>query len=92
MELILIQTGSSLMGSGTLIGETKIPLTASGSADNGQVKLNAKTVIGKYVNQIDKHYEMDLLLSDGALSGSYQAYSGESSVGKGHATATRPGA
>lgn len=91
MELILIQTGSSIMGSGSLTGETKIPLTASGSIDNDKIKLNVKTVIGKYVNQIDKHYEMDLLLSGGALSGSYQAYSGESSIGKGHVTATRPG-
>ena len=92
MELILIQTGASIMGSGNLDGQTKIPLIASGSLNNGNLKLNVKTVVGKYVNQIDKHYDMDLNLADGGLSGSYQAYSGETSIGKGRVTATRSGA
>ncbi len=92
MDLILIQTGASIMGSGNLDGETKIPLIASGSINNGNLKLNVKTVVGKYVNQIDKHYNMDLKLADGSLSGSYQAYSGETSIGNGRVAATRPGA
>jgi len=92
MDLILIQTGTSIIGSGNLGGETNIPLTASGSIDNENLKLNVKTVVGKYVNQIDKHYDMDLKLADGALSGSYQAYSGDDSIGKGRVTATRQGA
>ncbi|MFB3765111.1 MAG: hypothetical protein ACE14P_07665 [Methanotrichaceae archaeon] len=92
MELILIQTGTSIMGSGSLIGDTKIPLTASGSLDSDKLKLDVKTVVGKYVNQIDKHYEMDLKLANRDLSGSYKAYSGETSTGKGRVVATRPGA
>ncbi len=92
MELILIQTGGTIMGSGNLNGETKIPLIASGSLNGDKLKLDVKTVIGKYVNQIDKRYTMDLKLTDSALSGSYEAYSGETSVGKGRVAATRPGA
>ncbi len=92
MELILIQTGGSVMGSGSLNGETKIPLIASGSLSGDKLKLDVKTVVGKYVNQIDKRYTMDLKLTDSALSGSYEAYSGETSVGKGRVAAARPGA
>jgi hypothetical protein len=91
MELILIQTGGDIMGSGSLSGDTKIPLIASGSLDNDNLKLDVKTVIGKYVNQIDKQYKLDLKVADSTMSGSYEAFTDEASTGKGNAMATKPG-
>lgn len=93
LELVLIQTGERIMGSGTLSeGNTKIPLTASGSVSRNKIELDAKTVVGDYVNQIDKSYSIELSMSgDGSFSGSYEAYEGEKFTGEGNATAVRPG-
>ncbi len=92
LELILIQTGERLMGSGTLSeGKTKIPVTASGSVSRGKLQLEAKTVVGDYVNQIDKSFEMELAESGSAFSGSYEAYEGEKLLSEGNATALKPG-
>lgn len=92
LELVMIQTGDRLMGSGTLNkGETKIPVTASGSISRDKMKLDAKTVVGEYVNKIDERYKIDLSKKNGAFSGSYEAYAGEKFTGKGNATASKPG-
>src|SRR5512136_573006 len=57
MDLILIQTGKTIMGSGTLNeGSDKLQLIASGSLGKNDLKLDAKTVVGDFVNKIDKRY------------------------------------
>jgi hypothetical protein len=93
LELVLIQTGERVMGSGTLSEDkTKIPVTASGSVSRNRIELDAKTVVGDYVNKIDKSYNIKLAKSgDGSFSGSYEAYEGEKFKGEGNATAIRPG-
>lgn len=92
MELILIQSGETIMGSGTLNDHgNKIPLMASGSVAGNSMKLEVKTVVGKYVNQIDKSFTLDLVKVDRQISGSYEAYSGESLDGQGKVTASRFG-
>ncbi len=92
IELVLIQTGERLMGSGTLSeGKTKIPVTASGSVSRDRLELDVKTVVGDYVNQIDKSYNIRLASSDGTYSGDYEAYEGEKFIGEGNATAVKPG-
>jgi hypothetical protein len=92
MELVLIQTGERVMGSGTLNeGKTKIPVTASGSVSRNRLELDAKTVVGDYVNQIDKSYNVKLAESDGSFTGSYEAYEGEKFISEGNATAVKPG-
>jgi len=92
LELVLIQTGERIMGSGTLNeGKTKIPVTASGSVSRNRLELDAKTVVGDYVNQIDKSYNMKLAESDGTFTGSYEAYEGEKFISEGNATAVKPG-
>lgn len=90
MDLILIQSGETIMGSGTLNDHgNKIPLMASGSVAGNSMKLDVKTVVGKYVNQIDKSFNLDLVKVDRQISGSYEAYSGESFEGEGKVTASR---
>lgn len=92
LDLVLIQTGERVMGSGTLNeGKTKIPVTASGSVSRNRLELDAKTVVGDYVNQIDKSYNVKLAESDGTFTGSYEAYEGEKFISEGNATATEPG-
>lgn len=92
LELILIPTGQGFMGSGNLIeGKTKIPVTASGSVSRDRVQLEAKTVVGDYVNKIDKSFSMELAESGGIFSGSYEAYEGEKLLSEGNATASKPG-
>lgn len=92
LELILIPTGQGFMGSGNLIeGKTKIPVTASGSVSRDKVQLEAKTVVGDYVNKIDKSFSMELAESGSIFSGSYEAYEGEKLLSEGNATASKPG-
>ena len=92
LELVLIQTGERIMGSGTLNeGKTKIPVTASGSVSKNRLELDIKTVVGDYVNQIDKSFNVKLAESDGDFSGSYEAYEGEKFLSEGNATAIEPG-
>ncbi len=93
MDLILIQSGERIMGSGTLNDRgSKIPLVASGSVSGNSFTLNVETVVGKYVNQIDKRFSLDLVKVERQVSGSYEAYSGESLDGEGKVTASRFGA
>lgn len=92
MDLILIQSGESVMGSGTLNDQgNKIPLMASGSVAGNSLKLDVKTVVGKYVNQIDKRFSLDMVKVDRQISGSYDAYSGDSLDSQGKITASRFG-
>jgi len=93
MDLILIQSGDTVMGYGTLNDHgNKIPLmVTSGSVAGSSLKLDVKTVVGDYVNQIDKSFNLDLVKVDRQISGSYEAYSGETFDGQGKVTASRFG-
>ena len=92
LDLVLIQSGETIMGSGTLKEQnTKIPVTASGSVDGNSITLDVKTVVGEFVNKIDKSYDLELVKVERMISGTYEAYSGEDSAGKGNATASRIG-
>ncbi|MDD1750974.1 MAG: hypothetical protein LUO89_13995 [Methanothrix sp.] len=93
LDLILIQSGETLMGSGTLNDKgTKIPVTAKGDVSGNSMSLKVATVVGEYVNQIDKSFNLELVKVDRKVSGSYEAYSGEDMTGKGNATASGYGA
>lgn len=93
LDLILIQAGETLMGSGTLNDQgAKIPVTAKGAVSGNSVTLNVATVVGEYVNQIDKRFTLELVKVDRSVSGAYVAYSGEDLTGKGNATASGFGA
>ena len=90
MDLILIQTGERVQGSGNLNeATTKIPVIAKGSVSANSMTLDVQTVVGEYVNKIDKSFNLDLVKVDRVISGSYEAYSGEDLTSKGNATASR---
>lgn len=91
LDLILLSVGSDrTMGSGTLIENgTRIPVTASGTIADQEVTLTTKTVVGNYVNQIDKEYDLDLFTANNALSGTYVLKSGGKFLDKGNATAVK---
>jgi hypothetical protein len=87
LELILFASQDRVMGSGTLVEDgAKIPLTASGSVSANELLLTAKTVIGDYVNQIDRQFELDLFMSQGTLSGTFLLKSAGKFLAKGNAT------
>jgi hypothetical protein len=92
LDLILFTNQERVMGSGTL-GEdgTKIPLTASGTVNAKELTLTAKTVIGDYVNQIDRQFDLDLLMVNSTLSGTYLLKSAGKFLGKGNATMAKSG-
>jgi hypothetical protein len=91
LDLILLSVGSNrIMGSGTLVEDgTKIPVTASGTVADQEVTLTTKTVVGNYVNQIDREYDLDLFMANSVLSGTYILKSGGKFLGKGNATALK---
>lgn len=91
LDLIMLSVGSDrTMGSGTLVENgTRIPVTASGTVADQGVTLTTKTVVGKYVNQIDREYDLDLTMANNALSGTYVLKSGGKFLGKGNATAVK---
>ncbi|NTV79524.1 MAG: hypothetical protein HGA25_10445 [Clostridiales bacterium] len=92
MDLILIQTGERVSGSGNLNEATmKIPIIAKGSVSDNSINLDIQTVVGKYVNKIDKSFYLDLVKVDRVISGTYEAYSGEDLTSNGNATASRFG-
>jgi hypothetical protein len=78
------------MGSGTLVEDgTKIPLTASGSVSENGLVLTAKTVVGDYVNQIDRKFDLDLSMSGDMLLGTYSLVPAGKFLAKGNATMTK---
>lgn len=90
MDLILIQTGERVSGWGNLNEQnTKLPLIATGTASANSMTLDVKTVVGEYVNKIDKRFQLNLVKSDRTISGNYQAYLGEDLTAMGNATASR---
>jgi hypothetical protein len=91
LDLILLSAGADrIMGSGTLVEDgTKIPVTASGTLTGQEVTLITKTVVGDYVNQIDREYDLDLLMENDTLSGAYVLKSSGKFLSKGNATAVK---
>ncbi len=96
MDLILIQTGKSVNGMGSLYDQNenqneKLSLIVTGTVSTDSMTLNAKTVVSEYGNKIDKRFNLDLVKADRDISGSYEAFSGEILTGNGKATASRFG-
>jgi len=92
MDLILIQTGKSVTGMGSLYDQNeKLSLIVTGTVSADSMALNAKTVVSEYGNKIDKRFNLDLVKGDRVISGSYEAFSGEDLTGNGKATASRFG-
>jgi hypothetical protein len=91
LDLILLSTGADkTMGSGTLVEDgTRIPVTASGTITGQDVTLTSKTVVGPYVNKVDREYDLDLVMTNNTLSGAYVLKSGGKFLGKGNATAVK---
>jgi hypothetical protein len=91
LDLILMSVGADrTMGSGTLVEDgIKIPVTASGTINGQEVTLTTKTVVGTYVNQIDREYDLDLFVENSSLSGTYVLKSGGKFLSKGNATAVK---
>jgi hypothetical protein len=91
LDLILLSAGSDrIMGSGTLVEDgTKIPATASGTLAGQEVTIITKTVVGDYVNKIDREYDLDLFMENDTLSGAYVLKSGGKFLSKGNATAVK---
>jgi hypothetical protein len=93
MDIILIQTNEDIIGSGMLNEEgNKLQILAKGSLENQKIIFDVKTVVGDFVNKIDKRYKLALFLNNNTLSGNYEEYSGEISVNKGNVTVTKLGA
>ncbi len=87
LNFILFTNLDRVMGSGTLVEDgTKIPLTASGSVRANELILTAKTVIGDYVNQIDRQFDLDLFMVNDTLAGTYLLKSAGKFLAKGNAT------
>ncbi|VVB72721.1 Uncharacterised protein [uncultured archaeon] len=90
MDLVLIQTGESVTGMGSLNDQnTKIPIIATGDVTTDSLSLDVKTVVGDYVNKIDRRFNLDLVKADRVISGRYEEYSGADYKGEGNATASR---
>jgi hypothetical protein len=90
LDLILIQTEKSIMTSGSFIANgAEIAMTGHGSLQDKDLTLKVKTVVREYGNQIDKRYDLDLVVENESLSGRYKEYSGEVPSGEGSAYASR---
>jgi hypothetical protein len=90
LDLILIQNERSIMASGNLMTDgAEIAVIAHGSLDDRDLSLKVKTVVSEYGNQIDKRYDLSLVVGNGSLSGKYKEYSGENQVREGKAYASQ---
>jgi len=84
MDLILIQSGDRLQGYGTLAENgADIPATAMGSISKDAVSLEVK------LSKQKQDYNLDLLLTNGDLEGSYELYNDNKLSQSGNATAVR---
>jgi hypothetical protein len=91
LDLNLWSSGETgIMGYGTLTEDgVKISATAKGTVADQNLKLTSKTIVGDYVNQIDREYDLDLFMANNAISGTYVLKSGGKFLGKGNATAVK---
>ena len=78
------------MGYGTVTENgAKNSVTASGSVGAQELILIAKSATSEYINQNYDEYDLDLLMMNNTLSGTYVLKSGGHSLGKGNATAVK---
>jgi hypothetical protein len=90
LDLILIQNEKSIMASGNLMTDgSEIAVTGHGSLEDKDLSLKVKTVVMEYGNQIDKRYDLELVVGNSSLSGKYKEYSGEKPAGEGRAYASQ---
>ncbi len=90
LDLYLIQTDASVMGSGELNDkEGALSVSAKGSVSDNSLSLEVWTVISEFGNKIDKSINLELVKVDRVVSGSYELYTGEDMTEKGNATASR---
>jgi len=90
LNLILIQSGSRVQGYGSLEENgTEMPVTAIGSISGNAISLDTKLVTDGSINKTDKKYKLELVASNGALSGTYEIYLADKLSGKGNVVATR---
>lgn len=81
---------SKVMGFGKLIvGGEENPVTAVGSLADQNLRLNVKSATSDYSGQNPDEYDLDLLLENNTLSGTYSMKSGGQLSGEGKATAAR---
>jgi hypothetical protein len=82
--------GNRIMGYGTLTEDgAKNSVTASGYLTAQELTLTAKSATPEYANQKYDVYDLDLLMINNTLSGTYVLSSGGQSLGKGNATAVK---
>ena len=82
--------GTSIMGYGTVTEDgAKNSVTASGSVTMQELTLIAKSATSEYIKQKYDEYDLNLLMVNNTLSGTYVLKSGGQSLGKGNATAAK---
>jgi hypothetical protein len=82
--------GNRIMGYGTLTEDgAKNSVTASGSLTAQELTLTAKSATPEYANQKYDVYDLDLLMKNNTLSGTYVLSSGGQSLSKGNVTAIK---
>jgi hypothetical protein len=90
LNLILIQNGDRIMGTGTFDGtDSKVQLTATGSVIEDALSLEVKLKPEGSDSKIEKKYQLDMTMSDETLSGTYSAYSSGEAEEEGIATASK---
>jgi hypothetical protein len=81
---------SGIMGYGSLNdGSSKKSVTASGSVNEKELVLTAKTSVPEYSNQKDLKYDLNLIMLNDKLSGTFVLNSDGQSLAKGNVTAIR---
>lgn len=82
--------GNRIMGYGTLTEEgARNSVTASGSVTTEELSLIAKSAAPEHAIQKYDEYDLDLIMVNDTLSGTYVLKSGGQSLGKGNATAVK---
>lgn len=83
-------SGTTIMGYGTLTEEgAKNSVTVSGSITESELTLIAKSAAPNSVNEKNKEYDLDLLMINNTLSGTYVLKLGGQFSDKGNATAVK---
>jgi hypothetical protein len=85
LDLILLSSGGTkVMGFGDLMEQsTKNPVTASGSLAAKELSLTIKSATSKYINEKYDECDLDLLIINDTLSGTYALKSGGQSLSQG---------
>jgi hypothetical protein len=91
LDLILLSSGGTrVMGFGDLIEKgTRNSVTATGSVTAQELSLAVKSATSKYINEKYDECDLDLLIINNTLSGTYSLKFGGQSLGQGNATAAK---